>query len=230
MSEDPNAQGGTGGQGDTGSGGDGQGQQGGDGQPATPSFRDSLPEAIRAHEALKDIADGPTLAQKYLDLVQAAPVVPETPDAYQIPIPSEAPIHPDALKVFRDGAHKAKLTQEQVQELGTVWDGYIKGQVEKEAAIRVKAETDLKTAWGNDYEANLDLSKKALAKLGTPELVDHLEKSGLGNHPEMVKLFHKLGTAISEDSLATGVTFGSGTIQRSLGGEPLFKYPSMETK
>jgi hypothetical protein len=231
MSDDLGIQGTGIGQDDTGSQGTNQGaQDGGDGgqqAQAAPSFRDSLPEAIRDHEALKDIGDGPALAQKYLDLVQAAPVVPDSPEAYQIPLGEKTPVNPEAVKGFRAAAHKAGLTQAQVQEIGTFWDGFVQSQVETERAMVEKEIGGLKKEWGANFEANVEVSRKALAKFGSPGLVEHLEKTGLGNHPEMVKLFHNLGTAISEDSIATGQNFGTGTIKRTVGGEPLISFPSM---
>ena len=213
--------------------GEGQQQNGGnaghqDGQ--TPDFRGTLPEEIRDHEALKEIVDASTLAQKYLELVQAKPAVPENPDAYELPINPETPINPDAVKGFREVAHKANLTQEQVQALGSFWNEYVTKQAHGEIAMVEKAEKVLRSDWGDDYEGNLGISKKALAKFGNPELVTFLEKTGLGNNPDMVRLFHKVGTAISEDSIAPAVKYGSGTVQRSLGGEPTLSFPSMEQK
>ena len=50
---------------------------------------------------------------------------------------------------------------------------------------------------------NLAIARKAI-DLGPPELKELLNSSGLGNHPEVVKLAYKVGKAISEDRFVTG--------------------------
>ncbi|MEC7472463.1 MAG: hypothetical protein VX946_03765 [Pseudomonadota bacterium] len=49
---------------------------------------------------------------------------------------------------------------------------------------------------------------KAIEKFGSPELRQVLNDSGLGNHPELVKFCHRIGKAISDDSLVLGGTQG----------------------
>jgi hypothetical protein len=53
---------------------------------------------------------------------------------------------------------------------------------------------------------NLSVAKKALDAFGTAELRTLLNESGLGNHPEIVRLFFRAGKAISEDRVVTGST------------------------
>lgn len=58
---------------------------------------------------------------------------------------------------------------------------------------------------GDALGENLAVAKKALDTFGTPELRKLLNESGLGNHPEIVRVFVKAGKAISEDGrLVTG--------------------------
>jgi hypothetical protein len=57
---------------------------------------------------------------------------------------------------------------------------------------------------GAKHEENLALANKAIDAFGTPELRTFLDESGLGNHPELLRAFHKAGSAISEDQLVLG--------------------------
>jgi hypothetical protein len=59
----------------------------------------------------------------------------------------------------------------------------------------------LKTEWGAAFEQNLGLAKKALAHYGNPALTAELERTGLGNSPELAKVMAKLGGQLSEDNL-----------------------------
>jgi hypothetical protein len=83
--------------------------------------------------------------------------------------------------------------------------------VQQEAALNaVSAEWEAaitadKDIGGDKLPENLAIAKKALADFGTPALTELLEKSKLGNHPEVIRFMVKAGKAISQDSrLVTG--------------------------
>lgn len=85
------------------------------------------------------------------------------------------------------------------------------------AAAAEKARTDQDTQWelslkqkfGDQYDAQVNYARHALANLGTPELAAAIDKAGFGNHPELVSFFAKAGKAISDDS-ANGRGNGQG--------------------
>lgn len=53
---------------------------------------------------------------------------------------------------------------------------------------------------GKDFESNGKVAMRAIARFGSPELKAVLEKTGLGNHPELVRFCLKVGRSISEDT------------------------------
>lgn len=59
---------------------------------------------------------------------------------------------------------------------------------------------DLKTEWGNGFEKNLETAKAAVNTLTDDSFKAFLDKSGLGNHPEMVKMFTAIGSQLNEDT------------------------------
>lgn len=61
---------------------------------------------------------------------------------------------------------------------------------------------------GDKFEENLALAAKARDRFGTPLLTKVLAKTGAGNHPEVLRLFLRVGKAISEDTFVPG---GGGT-------------------
>jgi hypothetical protein len=57
---------------------------------------------------------------------------------------------------------------------------------------------------GEALNANLATAKTALTRFGSPELTKLLDESRLGNHPEVIRFFHRVGKAIGDDSLVPG--------------------------
>lgn len=57
---------------------------------------------------------------------------------------------------------------------------------------------------GAALDANLAIAKKALDTYGTPEIRQLLETTGLGNNPEMIRFFWRVGRTLTEDGTVTG--------------------------
>ena len=57
---------------------------------------------------------------------------------------------------------------------------------------------------GEKLEQNLGVAKGALDKFGSPELNQLLVSTGLGNHPEVIRLMYRVGAAISQDTFVAG--------------------------
>lgn len=70
-------------------------------------------------------------------------------------------------------------------------------------ATEVKADPELGTA------ENLAIAKKTIDTFGTPELRDLLNSTGMGNHPEVIRMALKIGKAISEDTFVAGRSGGN---------------------
>ena len=57
---------------------------------------------------------------------------------------------------------------------------------------------------GDKFDQSLVAAQEALDKLGTPELRDMLKQTGLGSHPEVIRLFVKLAPMVREERPGTG--------------------------
>lgn len=65
---------------------------------------------------------------------------------------------------------------------------------------------------GKALQENLQAGRRALATHGTPELKALLDNTGLGNHPEVVRFFMRIGKTIPvEDKVVSGERSGSST-------------------
>lgn len=62
----------------------------------------------------------------------------------------------------------------------------------------IKQDPDL---GGAKFDSTVELSQKAMASFGTPQLKEMLAESGLGSHPEVVRFFHSVGKELSEGQL-----------------------------
>ena len=71
---------------------------------------------------------------------------------------------------------------------------------------------------GEKLAENVGLAKRARDQFATPELRKMLETTPLGNHPEVVRLFYRIGKVISEDGYVPGgkTTGGTKTIAQKL--------------
>ena len=208
-------------------GGQEQGQQGGgDGGSQQPTFLDTLPEEIRGFEGFKDVADVGALASRFVDLAKSQPVVPDKPEAYEIPVPDGLPKNENFLNEFRGIAHQAKLTQEQVNAVSAWWNSNLQKGIELQGKIQEESEKVLRAEWKGDYDHNMEIAKRALNQFGGDELTEFLEKTRLGDNPVIVKTFVEIGKAISEDVFRSGKNKPQ-EVKRTPGGTPILNFPSM---
>jgi hypothetical protein len=122
---------------------------------------------------------------------------------------------------FKAVAKELGLTQDQAQKL---IDLDVKRSTAHENAVQVAsaawlAETKADKEFGGDALAeNVAVAQKAINAFGTPALKDLLQKTGLGNHPEVIRAFYRAGKTISEDHFipANGSLGGAGDPAKTL--------------
>lgn len=144
---------------------------------------------------------------------KAAAVVPEK---YEFKAPEGTEYDPEVLESFSAAAKEAGLTQDAAQKL-----------IEKMApALSVRQADQIQAVhkeWqegskadkefgGEHLPENLGVARKALDTFGTPELRKLLDETGLGNHPEVIRLLYRTGKAISEDKFVSGSPGGKAGV------------------
>lgn len=170
-----------------------------------------LPEDLLKHGALDEFEDVPSLAGSYVRLAEElshVPKPPETEDAYTLTIAEGLSADERIADEFKKVAFDAGLSQTQADKL-VEWQNSlalraIKEAAEKNVAERNNAETVLKDAWKENYDRNLDASRRALQTVGDPELSAFLDESGLANNPMVIRMFYRLGSILSEDVMVQG--------------------------
>ncbi|MDM2858319.1 peptidase [Citrobacter sp. Cpo071] len=134
------------------------------------------------------------------------------PEKYEFKPAEGQELDAAALEQFEPIARELNLTNEQAQKMVDLYGTKIMPMVQQQQveawqktteqwAADVKADKEI---GGDKLTGNLSAAQRALAQFGTPELKEYLEGTGLGNHPELVKAFVKVGKAMSEDKVVTG--------------------------
>lgn len=149
----------------------------------------------------------------------------EVPETYEFVPPENFEVNDEVqaqLDSFTETAKTAGLTQDQYQKVVESEIGRRMGEAgEATEAYSARlgqwadaTRTD-KVLGGEDLAKNLGQAKAAIDKFGTPELaalfeaptVQNPEGLGIGNHPEVIRLLHKVGGMLSEDELIGGQEF-----------------------
>lgn len=199
------------------------------------TWRDSLPEDIRGHASITAFKDVESLTKSFIhtkSLVgQKGVIVPGekatseawsafykdigVPDAekYEIVGPKDFKVDP----TFKAECQKNGLLPRQAQELLN-WN--IKREQGLEAAKKTetKALVDknmatLKSEWGDAFEREMGGARLAVKELGGDALLEHLNKTGMGNDIALIKVFAKAAKLLGEDKLREGgVARGGDTV------------------
>lgn len=148
------------------------------------------------------------------------------PEAYEFKAAEGVDLDTDALKDFEPVARELNLTNEQAQKLVDAYPKILAGVQQRQAdawqatteqwAADVKADKEF---GGDKLTGNLSAAQRALDQFGTPELKEYLNTTGLGNHPDLVKTFIKIGKAMSEDGMVSGKETGQRSAAEVLYGK-----------
>lgn len=138
------------------------------------------------------------------------------PEQYEeFKAPEGQQFDPEVINNFKEVAKDLNLSQEAAQKMldkmGPVVAQRQMQQVEHLRNQWAEQSTADKEFGGDKLGENLEVARKALDSFGSPELKSLLNESGLGNHPEFIRLLYRAGKAISEDSFVGGAPSGGST-------------------
>lgn len=187
--------------------------------PADPAPADPAPTADSApvDDAPGDtILGGEAPAADPAKPEGEAPVepAPGAPEAYELSAPEGMVLDTDALAIAEPVLRDLNLTNEQAQKLTDAYAQILPKVAERYQAEQSTAITAQRTAWANEakadpeigganWDASVTASAKALDRFGAPAgspFRQLLNDSGLGNHPEMIRMFANIGKTIGEDT------------------------------
>lgn len=149
------------------------------------------------------------------------------PEKYEFKAAEGQELDSAALEQFEPIARELNLSNEQAQKMVDLYGTKILPMVQQQQAEAWQKTTEQwaadvkadKEIGGDKLTSNISVAQRALDTFGTPELKEYLTASGLGNHPELVKAFVKIGKAMSEDGMVTGKEAGQRSAAEVLYGK-----------
>lgn len=185
----------------------------------------SLPENLRNEPSLQTFTSVDNLAKSYVNAVKK---IGGNPDhLVQLPQEGESwdnfynkigrPETPEGydfgedggrLDFYRNATHQLGLTQDQAANMlklyATVEEQNQKAAQQRNADFAVDSQINLKREWGTNYDSKIDYAQRAFAQFSSKEFSQLMDETGLGNHPELLKAFSKIGEAMGDDQLIVG--------------------------
>jgi len=148
----------------------------------------------------------------------AAPLVGEAPEAYELTPPEGFTIDKTSLDVFDPVFRELGLTKEGAQKVVDAAPAFVEHITNQVQNAQVQQIVDTRKQWADaalaDPEiggANLDRSKQYAASVFDryglkPDgpFRTLLNESGLANHPDMIRVFAKIGHDMGEDGFPVG--------------------------
>jgi len=151
-------------------------------------------------EAKTETDDTSLLGQKSEEEVPEN-VIPET---YEFNLPEGRELDNGLVEKFTPVLKELKIGQEGAQKLAEL---LVADQAAKEQTYREITEgwkQDTIKELGSDYQAKLGVAAKFIDRFGNDQVRQVLNDTGLGNHPEVVKMFINAGKHFSDDTVPTG--------------------------
>ncbi|MEM5523803.1 peptidase [Enterobacter hormaechei] len=179
-------------------------------------------------EGDKPQEDKPDDGEKPADKPDDKEQKPEgAPEKYEFKPAEGQELDTAALEQFEPIARELNLTNEQAQKMVDLYGTKIMPMVQKQQAEAWQKQTEGwaetvkadKEIGGDKLTANLSAAQRALDQFGTPDLKEYLNATGLGNHPDLVKTFVKIGKAMSEDGMVDGSNQGQRSAAEVLYGK-----------
>jgi len=155
------------------------------------------------------------------------------PEKYEdFKVPEGVTVDAAVIDSFKGLAKELGLTQEAAQKLVDFQAANEAAQVKKIGEFWDKQASDWlgeakadKEIGGPKFDESVAAANAALKQFGTPKLIEALQTYGMGNHPEVIRAFARVGQAIQNDKLVPG---GKGGEQEVRAADVM--YPSMRAK
>lgn len=154
-------------------------------------------------------------AEKVVNAEESKPSA--VPEKYELKLDDGSLLNAEQLAKIESYAKDKKLTQEQAQELvnresAAVSDFYSK-QVQEFEKVKTQWIDEIKKdqeIGGDNFAKTAELAKRAVDKFATPQFKEQLEQTGYGNHPELVRVFARIGKLMADDRMVVPSANNSG--------------------
>lgn len=173
------------------------------------------PEAAAPAAAVQEtpaaVADAAVAAEKPAVETPAADEpfsvkAPEGSEAYQADFDKFAGDMDGWLKANPNASAREALAEAAARQAKLVGESQAQAMAQRDQQIsawgdELKADKDF---GGEAFDKNVATAIKGLEAVGSPELRQMLDQTGLGSHPEIVRAFKKVGELVADAPFATG--------------------------
>ncbi len=181
--------------------------------PDTPTLLKNYIHAQKRMGGSITIPDGDTDQEVWNDLY-AKLGRPETAEGYDGvfgDLPDGFEWQEDIQRGFLDAVHQAGLNPNQARHLVSWYENWQRDIGLESDRVLGETEGNLRQEWGPNYDANISLASRAVAKVGGEPLQKLLDDTGMGNHPDMIRAFTRVGRVLAEDNIITAEVDGAST-------------------
>jgi hypothetical protein len=196
------------------------------------TISDIIPDYFELKDKMSKaiIKPGENATEEELSKYREAMGIPGDPSGYDLDTSGvpEGLVHEEDLGFFKETFHKAGLNQNQAQnvyrEIMRVLGESSLAKADEQKAEIEKVRQDIAQTFGGDAAKAEAAVQKVMQEFSDPELLKHLNETGIGNDPYLVRLLAKVGMQMLDDNLAQG----SGNVPQQQESKPYMTYPKME--
>jgi hypothetical protein len=132
----------------------------------------------------------------------------DSQDDLELSLSEDSLLSDDDLEGIRDFAEEHGLSKEAAQavlqekeRLLKGWRDGIENAIDQRTNEFLEMSKKDQEIGGEGLAKNAERAKRAIQEFGSDELVSILNNSGYGNHPEIIRVFSKIGKLIEDDSI-----------------------------
>lgn len=190
--------------------------EGGEGNPTdpAPAATDPATGATEPQEGMPSLLGGEGEGEGG-GAPKATPTAPEAYEPFDI---DGQQFSEEQVQGFAATARELGLSQENAQKMFATMVPTAREYLMKDLVAKSKEWASLSAKdpeiGGADFEAKRGIASQAYKHYATPELRAILNGSGLGAHPEVVRLFYRIGKTMQQDTGVTGSASAPAGVRR----------------
>lgn len=123
------------------------------------------------------------------------------PEKYDLKLSEDSVLGKRALERIEAYAKEQGLSNEQAQAIVDGEAEAVAKFVDEQSNEWANQTKNDKEIGGEGFKKNVETAKRVIDKFGSDTLRKELNKTGYGNHPELIRLLSRIGKAMNEDEL-----------------------------
>jgi hypothetical protein len=158
-------------------------------------------EAVKAEPPKEEVVDKPKAEAE-----KPAEGAKSVPEKYELKLPKNSHLTKEHVDNLMAHAKERGMSNEDAQKLldreSQAVSGYVADQTKRQGQLRdtwyeqVKNDKEL---GGDNFKRTSENARRVVDRFASEHLKQELNKTGLGNHPELLRMMSKIGEAMADD-------------------------------